>query len=259
MEQLSEVDSQSFRARIIDVICQGLKLLPSVLAGWEGGSAAFSTVDAYSDIDLNFLVDDDASSEVLYAAAETSLETVSPITTRHVVPPGRYYKLKDSGEFLLVDLCFFRAGATDHHLEVERHGRARPLFDKGDWLRPRPRAEGALAAKRDQRYRELQVWFLVSQNFVRKAVLRRQDVEALACFWSYTLRPLAELLRVRYCPLRWDFRLRYLDRDLPPAVYKRFRDLAFVQDLAGIEAHLPKTSAWGVELLRELELVDSAP
>ena len=63
---------------------------------------------------------------------------------------------------------------------------------------------------------------------------------------------------MRYCPLRWDFGLRYLDRDLPPAVYERFRDLAFVQDLAGIEAHLPKTSAWGVELLRELKPVDSA-
>ena len=258
MEQSSKVDSESFRARIIDVICQGLKPLPTVLAGWEGGSAAFSTVDAYSDIDLNFLIDDDVSSDVLYAAAETSLEAVSPITASHVVPPGRYYKLKDSGEFLLVDLCFFRAGATDHHLEVERHGRARLLFDKGDWLRPRVLDEGALAAKRDQRHRELQVWFLVSQNFVLKAVLRGQDVEALACFWSYTLRPLAELLRMRYCPLRWDFGLRYLDRDLPPAVYERFRDLVFVQDLAGIEAHLPEASAWGVDLLRELQPVHSA-
>src|SRR6187397_2494690 len=157
MEQSSKVDSESFRARIIEVICQGLKPLPTILAGWEGGSAAFSAVDAYSDIDLNFLVDDDVSSDVLYAAAETSLETLSPITTSYVVPPGRYYKLKDSGEFLLVDLCFFRAGATDHHLEVERHGRVRLLFDKGDWLRPRVLDEGVLEAKRDQRHRELQV------------------------------------------------------------------------------------------------------
>jgi len=108
MEQSSEVDSESFRARIIDVVCQGLKALPTVLAGWEGGSTAFSTVDAYSDIDLNFLVDDDVSTDVLYAAAETSLQTVSPITTSHVVPPGRYYKLKDSGEFLLVCGSFER-------------------------------------------------------------------------------------------------------------------------------------------------------
>jgi hypothetical protein len=250
-----EIIDESLRVRITSAICQALEPLPAVLAGWEGGSAAFGSVDGYSDIDLKFLVDDDALSDLLYAAAEASLETVSPITASHLVPPGRYYKLKDGGEFLLVDLCFFRAGATDHTLEVERHGHARPLFDKGDWLRPRPLDEGALAAKRDKRYRELQTWFVVSQSFVRKAVLRGQEVEALACFWGYTLKPLAELLRMRYCPVRWDFGMRYLDRDLPPTVYNQLRDLAFVRDLGGIEAQLPKASAWGVALLRELDLL----
>ena len=82
-------------------------------------------MDGYSDIDLNVLVDDDVSFDLLYAAAEASLEAVSPITASHFVPPGRYYKLRDGGEFLLVDLSFFRAAAADHALDVERHGHAR--------------------------------------------------------------------------------------------------------------------------------------
>lgn len=57
---------------------------------------------------------------------------------------------------------------------------------------------------------------------------------------------------MRYCPLRWDFGMRYLDRDLPPDVYTQLRDLVFVRDLAGIELHLPRASAWGAALLREL-------
>lgn len=245
---------ESLRSRITSAVSNALELLPIVLAGWEGGSAAFGAVDGYSDIDLNFVVDDDASTDLLYSRAEASLETVSPITVSHFVPPGRYYKLKDSGEFLFVDLSFFRVGATDRPLEVERHGHARPLFDKGDWLRPRPLDEVALAARRDQRYREIQAWFVVSQSFVRKAVLRRQEVEALASFWGYTLKPLTELLRMRYCPVRWDFGMRYLDRDLPSTVYIQLRDLMFVRDLGEIEAQLPAATAWGVTLLRELDV-----
>lgn len=246
--------TEPFRSRLTSAVCYALQPLPTVLAGWEGGSAAFGTVDGYSDIDLNFVVDDDVSYDLLYAATEAALEAVSPITASHFVPPGRYYKLKDGGEFLLVDLSFFRAGAADHPLEVERHGQVRALFDKGSWLRPRPLDEVALAAKRDKRYRELQAWFIVSQSFVRKAVLRRQEVEALTCFWNYTLKPLTELLRMRYCPARWDFGMRYLDRDLPATVYDQLRNLLFVQDLAEIEAKLPAASAWGVALLRELDV-----
>src|ERR1700752_1167310 len=142
---------QSMRDRISRAICEALRPLPVVLAAWEGGSAAFGAVDGYSDIDLNVLVDNEAAFEALYAAAEASLETVPPITASHVVPPGRYYKLKDGGEFLLVDLCFYRAGAADHPIDVERHGQIVPLFDKGDWLRPTSTGKDAVAIKRDRR------------------------------------------------------------------------------------------------------------
>jgi hypothetical protein len=244
---------QSLRDRIAGAVCGALRPLPDVLAGWEGGSAAFGAVDGYSDIDLTFLVSDDASFELLYAAAENSLKTVSPITVSHPFGHGRYYKLEAGGEFLLIDLCFLRAGASDHFLEVERHGHVLPLFDKGDWLRPRALDEGALAIKRDQRYRELQAWFPLSQTFVRKAILRGLHAEALNGFWIATIKPLAELLRMRYCPVRWDFGMRYLDRDLPPAVYDQLRDLLFVRDLEDLEAKLARAGSWGDALMREMD------
>ena len=108
------------------------------------------------------------------------------------------------------------------------------LCSTGAWLRAKPLDEVALTSKRDKRYRELREWFVVNQ-FVRKAILREQHVEALASFWSYTLRPLSELLRMRYCPVRWDFGgMRYLHRDLPSPVYNEFRDLAFVRELPSV-------------------------
>jgi hypothetical protein len=95
----------------------------------------------------------------------------------------------------------------------------------------------------------------MSQVFVRKAILRGQHVEAVNAFWACTLKPLAELLRIRYCPVRWDFGVRYLDRDLPSAVYEQVRDLALVRDLEDLEGKLARATAWGAELLRELEPV----
>ena len=153
---------QSLRCRISDAVTQALRPLPTVFAGWEGGSAAFGAVDAYSDIDLEYIVADDATFGDLYAIAERAIEAVSPITASHTPLRGRYYKLKDGGDFFLVDLIFFRAGEPDHEFEIERHGEKLPLFDKGDWLRAKPLDEGALAVQRDRRYRELQTWFTIS-------------------------------------------------------------------------------------------------
>lgn len=242
------------RDRIVAALCTALEPRSDVLAGWEGGSAAFGVLDAYSDIDMNFLVADDASFESVYACAEHCLAALSPVVASHAVPPGRYYKLRDVGEFLLVDLCLFRVSAAEHNLEVERHGRPLPLFDKGTWLEPRFVDEQALAHKRQRRLEDLWSWFPISQSFVRKAILRGKQAEAVAAFWSYTLRPLAELLRMRYCPLRWDFGVRYIDRDLPTEIYDRFCDLAVVVDLEDLDRKLARATAWGSSLLRELRV-----
>ena len=250
-----EDNNELFRDQIARTLSLALEPIESVRAGWEGGSAAFGAVDAYSDIDLNFIVDDQCSLEALYSVAESALATISPVALTLSVPPGRYYKLSAGGEFLFVDLCLFREGTSDHPLEVERHGIIRPLFDKGDWLRSKPLNRAALDTKREARYRELRDWFVASQSFVRKAILRGREVEALASFWGYTLRPLAELLRMRFCPVRWDFGgMRYLDRDFPSDVYDEFRALVFVRDFSELEIKLEAAEAWGARLLRELDV-----
>jgi hypothetical protein len=223
-----------------------------VLAGWEGGSAAFDSIDAYSDLDLEYLVADDASLDDLYASAERALNSVSAIMASHSPLLGRYYRLENTNEFLVVDLVFLRVGDPDRRLETERHGTKQVLFDKGGWLRPTPLDARKLASDHARRLAELKTWFPMSQLFVRKAVLRGQHVEAVHAYWACTLRPLADLLRIRYAPARWDFGMRYLDRDLPPDVYSRVRDLALVTDLGDLDNKLARASGWGTELLQEL-------
>jgi len=247
----------TFRDRITGTVSSALQPLPDVLAGWESGSAAFDLVDEYSDVDLNFLLEGTASEEGFYAAVESALETLSPIAARHPAPPGRYYKLVDGGDFLLVDVCIYRTENFKDCLDPDRHGEIRPLFDKGEWLTRDAAARVSQAARRAERLADLEAWFSVSQSFVRKAILRGHEVEALAAFWSYTLRPLVELLRMRHCPARWDFGLRYLHRDLPGPVYEELQEILFVGQPDDISDRLPKAVEWGESLLRDLKLVGS--
>ena len=224
-----------------------------VFAGWEGGSAAFAAVDEYPDIDLIDLVADDASCELLYASAEHALETVSHITGSHDAPPGRYYMLKNGRECFLVDLSFLPVGAPDHYLEVERHGHILPLFDKGDWLRSRPLNHEALAARRMARFRELEVWFVPSQSFPRKAILRGQHGEAMNAYWMTTIKPLVELYvcvtlpcaGISGCVTSIAIFLRRVRSGARFSVSSRSERP---------EAKLAIASAWGATLLGELRL-----
>lgn len=252
------IGDSTLRDRITDALCNALQPLPHVLAGWEGGSAAFDLVDEYSDIDLNFLLDDATPVDPLYAVVESALEMVSPIAASHAQPPGRYFKLVDGGDFLLVDVCIFQSGDLSECLDIERHGKVRPLFDKGQWLSSDTSNAVSHVANRAERRDDLEAWFSVSQNFARKAIVRGREVEALAAFWGYTLKPLVELLRMRYCPARWDFGMRYLERDLPGPVYDELRDIMFVGESADLAEHLAKAVAWGERLLRELEPISAS-
>lgn len=248
-----ETGDAALRDRITAALSNALQPLAPVLAGWESGSVAFDLEDEYSDIDLNFLLDAASPVDPIYAAVESALEAVSPIVASHSAPPGRYFKLRDGGEFLLVDVCLFRPRSLEERLDPERHGRVRPLFDKGEWLRHDSSAEISQAASRAKRLEELQSWFCISQSFVRKAIIRGLEVEALAAYWGYTLKPLVELLRMQHCPPRWDFGMRYLERDLPGPVYDQLRGIMFVGESDDLAEHLSKAAAWAERLLRELE------
>ena len=240
------------RRRISEAVSNGVQPLEFVLAGWEAGSVAFGVEDAYSDIDLNFLLDDAGAEDAFYEAVELALEAVSPIVARHVEPPGRYFKLRDGGDFLLVDVCVVRPAGLAEQLDVERHGTIRALFDKGEWLRRDASAGVSPVARMAKRLEEHRAWFSISQSFVRKAIARGRDVEALSAYWGYTLRPLVELVRMRHCPARWDFGMRYLERDLPGPVYDELRRLMFVGAPGDLGERASEANAWAERLLEEL-------
>ena len=74
-------------------------------------------------------------------------------------------------------------------------------------------------------------------------------MEAHAFHVGYGVNPLVRLLRIKHCPARHDFGLRYLGTDLPPGYAER---VAALLEGDSLQARADATFAWQDELLAEL-------
>ena len=247
------------RGELIGWLEEALRPAPWAVALWEGGSAAFGRADAWSDVDLALHVQDGHVAEA-WAAIEAAMTARSPIELRYDVPEPawhglsqRFYRLRDAGPHLLVDLCISTDAAPNRFTEVERHGTPRVIFDKDGVVAVTAVDPADIAAKTAARVAALRVTFSMFQTLVTRAVGRGRDLEALWAWHGFVLRPLVELLRVRYAPARHDFGMRYLDVDLPADVEVSLRDLAFVADLEDIERKHPAAVALFERTLSEID------
>jgi predicted nucleotidyltransferase len=236
-----------------------LEPLPYVHAFWEAGAAAFGRVDAWSDIDLYIVVDDTAVAET-FRVVEKTLATLSPIELKHEVPwpPAagvfqKFYRLEDTNEYLLIDLAVMTQSAPDKFLAREIHGDAVFFFNKGGSVQiPAFNAEAfvvGLLARR-QRVRERMDLF---GPFVPKEILRGNRLEALEFYRALVIPSLVEALRMRYGPRHYDFRMRYVYRELPPDVIRRLETLAFIKDPGDLAAKYREARAWFDKAIEEVD------
>ena len=245
------------RLQLLELLRGTLEEIAAVDAAWEGGSAAFGNDDALSDIDAVAVAADDAA-DATFARVESALGTLSPVTLRYDVPttPGfmqKFYRLRDAGEFLVVDLVLFRRSDPLLFREEELHGRGAVWFDRRGIL-----VESHLDAAEDMaqaraRVPVLAAGFAMFQHIVMKERLRGRAVEALTFYSSMTLRPLVEALRLLHCPQRRTFGLRYLARDLPEETCVRIEALAFVRDLEDLAAKHEEARQWFAISIEKLQ------
>jgi len=221
------------RQQIIDALREHLEERSDVLAAWLGGSDATGRTDGYSDIDLQLIVRDGTVEEILGAVHQT-LETLSPIRIAHRLPEPTWHghaqeflQLRDASPHHFIDLLIIQESAPDRFLERERHGTPLILFDRGDYLIPPPLDWSAHHARMVSRFRALRARVSLFQVLVTRAIRRRRGAEAVVTYHSMTLGPLVELLRLRYCPQRFDYGIRYIDRDLPPEWREEIEGLAY--------------------------------
>ncbi|MEM7307554.1 MAG: nucleotidyltransferase domain-containing protein [Planctomycetota bacterium] len=225
------------RGEILNALEGALRPLDFVHALWEGGSAAFGRADAYSDVDLHTIVDDEHVEE-LFARVDDTLAALSPIERRWRLSEPTwhghsqcFYRLRDAGPYVLVDfVAMRRGGSAPIHDEVERHGEPQVVFDKAGLVRSGRVDRGALRAELEAGLAELGHKFEMIQPFVEKELLRDNPLGAMGFYLDHTLGPAHRMLRILYCPERHDFGLRYARVDLPADVAAELAELAFVRD-----------------------------
>jgi hypothetical protein len=245
------------RSQLVATLQHALQHFAAADAAWEGGSAAFGTEDGLSDVDAVAVVADDAVGPA-FTVVEAALDALSPIVLRHepVATPGfaqRFYRLRDAGEFLVVDLVLIRRSDPLLFREVELHGHGRTWFDRRGIL-----VEGHLDAARDMdlaraRVPVLAAAFAMFQHIVSKERLRGHAVDALVFYQSMTFRPLVEALRLLHDPQRRVFGPRYLARDLPAGVCRRLEALAFVRDLDDLAVKHDEARRWFERCIERLQ------
>jgi hypothetical protein len=254
------------REVIVEACHSALGRLPDVRAAFLAGSEAFGRQDRWSDIDLNCVTPLDHADQN-FAAVEAALEKLSPIALKLVMPPSglwpelaqRFYRLRDTDEFLMIDFCQLTPEQVTTFLEPIRHGTPVVLFDRAGVIKPveLDRAQhDMLVGKRLAWVRDS---FPMFQNLARKAVLRGDLVEAQAVWVSHTLRPLVDLLRIRYCPERFDFGMRYTGIDLPKPTHAELEALLLPTDGPDLLAKLDLAAALFARTLAEIDEQKGAP
>lgn len=222
------------RDTILTALRNALEPLDYVNAMWEGGAAAFQRVDEWSDIDLQIDVADDRVDEAVQVV-EGVLRNLSPIDLRYEVPRPSwhghfqaFYRLEKASPFLLLDFVVIQHGNPNKFLEKEIHGTARVHFDKCGVVQSPPMDVPAFLDMLKKRVETLRITFEMYQVFTQKELNRGNHLEALSYYNGLTLRPLVELLRIVYCPQRYNFHTRYIYYELPAEIVKRLEALYFL-------------------------------
>lgn len=223
------MDHTITREQIINAIRDELRSHPWARAMWLGGSDATGRRDRFSDVDV-VAVTEDANVEDGFRVVKTALEKLSPIDLEWRVPSPTWHgheqvfcRLRDADPHLFIDLVVIKKSAPPHlkFLETERHGEPVVIFDRDGFVARVPLDWPTHQQKLRARLERIRVTFPIFQPLVTRAIERGQPVDASYWYMQLTLVPLVELLRMRHCPDRFDFGMRYLFDDLPPEWYRQ--------------------------------------
>jgi len=247
------------RNEILALLQTTLEPLDYVYAMWEGGSAAFGRLDQWSDIDLQFDVDDDHVADT-FSIIETTLKKISPIERQYHTPQlpwesvfQTFYQLQDVSPYLLMDVVVIQHKAKEKLLQEEIHGKACFYFDKSGVSKIPPFDLGDLKVKLLERLSVLRITFPLFQSMVIKELNRGSNLDALDFYHQCTMRPLVELLRMRYKPARYNFHIHYTKYDLPPEVVAKLESLYFVAIAEEIKDKRQTAEEWFYEVFPQVE------
>jgi predicted nucleotidyltransferase len=233
---------------------------PDVRVVFVGGSAVTGGYDEHSDLDVEVLTTPGEAVATYRRLLEAALRDFE---VHHVwelpestYPDGRQFFLNltpDAGDMgrptRIIDLHVSDLADEHRLVDERRHGTPFVVHDPEGLVELRHDDEQAMARARAEAVEQAAARRPTAQWLVNRAIARGDTVEAVAMHQSYGVGALVRLLRIRHCPARHDFGLRYLRTDLPPGYAERVAALLEGDDL---QARADATFAWQDRLLVEL-------
>jgi predicted nucleotidyltransferase len=248
------------RQAVIEPFITALKPLDYVHSVWEAGAAAFNRIDEWSDIDLYIVVDDDRVEEVIHEI-DSTVASIAECDIRFRVPEPTwhghsqvFYRLKNASPFLLLDIAIMKKSSKDKFLQYKIHGTPKIHFDKSGVVVDDTVDTKAFLNKLEKRLDTLRSTFPLFLVFTLKELNRGNDMTALSFYMSYAIRPLIEILRIKYCPYHHNFHTYYIDYELPPEIIERLRRLFYVSEPEQIREFLPEVEKWFTEEIESIAI-----
>lgn len=146
-----------------------------------------------------------------------------PVVHRYMEPTGpalrhRIYFHEGAPKHFIADVGVLPESAREtlrERMVVERHGKPVVHFDHKGLIKPHPVNKAEWQARLENRAKQLEDALPIYILQVLKPLDRHHYTEAFGFYYHGLLRRLVELLGIRYRPYRYDFELRYLERDFP--------------------------------------------
>jgi predicted nucleotidyltransferase len=234
---------------------------PELRVVFIGGSAVTGGYDEHSDLDVEVLATPGRAVAAYHRLLEAALEHFEVHQVWELPeatwPDGRQAFLNltpDAGDMSrptrIVDLHVSDLADEHRLVDERRHGVPYVVHDPAGLVELRHDDEEQMEASRREAVEQAAMRRQTAEWLVNRAIARGDEVEAVAFHLGYGVNPLVRLLRIRHCPARHDFGLRYLGTDLPSGYAARVRALLPGPDLAG---RARATFAWQDELLAELK------
>jgi len=230
-----------------------------VLAAWEGGSAAFGRADTFSDIDISLLTNGDIS--VLQELFELYVKESLGVKYLYRIPMPTWHGgaqtfilCENCPPTLLIDITIFTSESKMLFLEPEIHGNSRFIKDTVQLSENIPHLDFIQQKSKIQnRYKSIRDSFELFCGFAEKELQRNKPIEAFAFYQAFILRPLIELLRMKYSPERFDFHSRLLYSDLPEEITVNLEELYFCGSKIHLQKNINEAIAWCRDEIKDFE------
>lgn len=243
------------REDLLKILVGVLEEKDYALAMWEGGAVGFNRVDQWSDLDVQVIVRD-GFVEQAFEDVEAALADLTGTDYRFRLPEPTwhghsqcFYRFKDASPYLMLDLVFMQENSeADRFMQFKTHGEPLIWFDKNGLVVEEPLdVEGMIekmkAAVESARMRYGLFWIMTM-----KEVHRRNDIEAFIYYFNFVVRPLHEVLRITYSPVRY-FYNRYPHYDLPEEVAGRLARFFYIRDLEDLVEKFEAARGWFDEVV----------